>query len=494
MAELEGLAAELSLMARPGAVILLSGELGAGKSTFARAFIRALADGGEDFEVPSPTFTLVQTYTETRLPVAHADLYRLGSAAEADELGLDELAKSHVLLVEWPGRRDWQGFADVLEVALAGSGPTRRVGLTARGSWEKALRRNAEINVFLAGSSFTGATRRFLEGDASFRRYEVLERNGTATLLMDMPARPDGPPVKHGLPYSAIAHLAEDISTVVAINGELVSRGYSAPRILASDLTKGLAVIEDLGRAVYGRLILEGHDMAEPMAAAVEVLAHMARQDWPSQVAAGPSRSHIIPPYDEEAQIIEADLLPSWFWPHLHGTPVPETLRADYEALWREVLPLAKPQRPLWTLRDYHSPNLIWMPERQGLARVGLIDTQDCVLGHPAYDLASLLQDARVDLDAALTAKAFEHYCALRAGEPDFNRSEFETAFAILGAQRASKILGIFARLARRDGKPGYIRHMPRVASSLAANLRHPSLARLRGWFTRHLPQALAMK
>lgn len=487
-AALEGFAAELSLFARPGMAVLLQGELGAGKSTFARAFIRALGEG-QDFDIPSPTFTLVQTYEETRVPVAHADLYRIGSAGELDELGLEDLLGSHVLAVEWPEKLlDWR-MADRLLIELSGTGGSRHAVITASGAWAQALLRNDQIDAFLARTRWRGAERRFLEGDASFRRYETLHRGEEAAVLMDMPARPDGPPVRNGLPYSAIAHLAEDIAAVIAINSVLVARGYSAPRSQAHDLAAGLAVMEDLGRRVYGRMIGAGEDMREPMEMAVEVLASMAWQDWPQEVPVE-GGVHRVPPYDIEAQLIEADLLPSWFWPHVTGSAIPAGALAEFEALWRDLLPLTQSGHRVWVLRDYHSPNLIWLPEREEQKRVGLIDTQDCLMGHPAYDLASLLQDARVDVAFAEASRLFEHYCALREDDPEFDRDAFELAYAVLGAQRATKILGIFARLSRRDGKHGYLRHIPRVSRYLERNLAHPRLQGLKSWFDRHLPQA----
>ena len=487
-AALEAYAAELSLFARPGMVLLLKGDLGSAKSTFARAFIRALAPGAE-FDVPSPTFTLVQTYDETRVPVAHADLYRIGSVQELEELGFDDLLASHVLIVEWPEKVLDENHPDRLLIELSGSGTHRDAVITARGAWEQALARNAAINAFLGQTRWANAERRFLEGDASFRRYETLHLGTEAAILMDMPARPDGPPVKHGKPYSAIAHLAEDIRAVIAVNGVLRERGYGAPQAEAYDLAQGFAVMEDLGRNVYGRMMREGHDMAEPMSAAVAVLADMAGRDWPHEVPLD-GQTYRVPPYDVEAQLIEVDLLPSWFWPHLNGSPIPPTALAEFEALWMELLPLTQGGRRVWALRDYHSPNLLWLPERQGLQRVGIIDTQDALMGHPAYDLASMLQDARVDIDFALADSLYEQYCALRTNDPHFDRAEFDVAYAILGAQRATKILGIFARLSKRDGKHGYLRHIPRVSRYLERNLAHPRLAQLKRWFDTHLPAA----
>lgn len=486
---LERFGAELSLFARPGLAILLKGDLGTGKSTLARALIRALA-GDETLDVPSPTFTLVQSYDETRIPVIHADLYRLGSASEVDELGLEDHLSGHVVLVEWPEKVMDRPWTDVLFIELSGHGGHRDARISASGGWVQALERNQAINDFVAMTPWAGAQRAFLEGDASFRRYETLHGKGASVILMDMPARPDGPPVKNGKPYSAIAHLAEDIRAVVAANQQLRLMGYNAPKVEAFDLDAGLAIIEDLGRAVYGRMILAGEDMREPMTAAVEVLADMASRDWPPQVKIADGETYRLSSYDIEAQQIEVDLLPSWFWPHAFGHGIGAAERQEFEALWAGLLPLTQAEKPVWTLRDYHSPNLLWLPERSGLQRVGLIDTQDCVLGHPAYDLASMLQDARVDIGFAWADELFETYCGLRQAQGRFDRAEFETAYAILGAQRATKILGIFARLSKRDGKHGYLRHVPRVSRYLERNLQHPALHPLRQWFERHLPAA----
>jgi len=478
-------------MASPDSVILLRGELGSGKSTFARAFIRALSLSEADFDIPSPTFTLVQSYRETRVPVAHVDLYRTNSPAEIDELGLDSLLASHILVIEWPERLGLVRWPNVLALSITGRGTHRNVTLAGEGTWAQALQRNEAIRKFVGSSPWRGAERYFFEGDASTRRYELLRKDGNGVLLMDMPARPDGPPVKNGKSYSAIAHLAENIGAVIGINEQLCKKGYSAPRIHAFDLSEGLAIVEDLGREVFGRKIACGDDMSAPMKAAVDLLADMARQDWPQAVPSGDGGIHRVPVYSEEALLIETDLLPSWFWPHLRREAASEQARQDFAELWSGVLPLAAPQKPGWTLRDYHSPNLIWLPDRTGLLRVGIIDTQDCVLGHPAYDLVSLLQDARVDIPSEFADEMLDRYCGLRSGETGFSRADFATAFAVLGAQRATKILGIFARLSKRDGKHGYLKHIPRVAAYLERNLQHPILRHLRHWFESHLPGVL---
>jgi N-acetylmuramate 1-kinase len=486
----EALGKELALVSRPNSLIALHGELGSGKTLLARAIIRALA-GSEAMDVPSPTFTLLQIYEETRIPVAHVDLYRLKSGEELSELGLDELIESHLLIVEWPDRLDAGVTENRLDVRLAIAEGARIATLTPHGTWRRAVSRLEAIVSFLKSSRWSKATRTFLEGDASFRRYERLFLDGETAVLMDMPARPDGPPVKHGKPYSAIAHLAEDIRSVVAVNAYLRSLRLSAPQTHEADLDRGLAVIEDLGDQVFGRMLLAGRSMSEEMREAVRLIADFPLHDWPASVPLEDGEFHHIPPYDEGALEIEIELLIEWLWPVLMKRAATAEERQSFLAAWADLLRAVIPSKPVWTLRDYHSPNLLWLPGREGTARVGLIDTQDCVLGHPAYDLVSMLQDARVDIPRGAADELFDYYCALRRKQAGFDESELRLAFAVLGAQRATKILGIFARLSRRDGKHQYLRHIPRVSRYLERNLEHPALAPVKRWFDTHLPVVL---
>jgi aminoglycoside/choline kinase family phosphotransferase len=187
--------------------------------------------------------------------------------------------------------------------------------------------------------------------------------------------------------------------------------------------------------------------------------------------------------------LTEALLLADWFWPAVHGRQLPDATRADYIALWRPLLERAAVADNILVLRDFHSPNLMALPARAGLQQVGLLDFQDALIGPAAYDLVSLLQDARLDVPEGIEAKLFARYCAARsARERDFSSGTFGALYATLGAQRNSKILGIFARLAKRDGKRGYLTHIPRVAGYLARDLAHPALAPLRAWYARELP------
>ena len=481
------LARELALYVRAGDCLAISGDLGSGKTALARGLIQALSRQGPALEVPSPTYTLVQTYDDTRVAVAHFDFYRLNDPAELAETGFHELLETHATLVEWPDNLPGELPRDRLDIALEIDGMGRRALITGHGSWRARLRRIEAARKFLLGSPWASARRQHLNGDASYRRYErLVAADGGTAVLMDMPARPDGPPIENGRSYGAIAHLAEDCRAVVAINAGLRQAGLSAPDLFAFDLERGFLIIEDLGDELYGPVIAAGDN--EPMTAAVELLAVMAERDWPASMPLPDGTDHVVAHYDDDALRVELSLLPDWFWPLATGAAMPAGSRDDFKAAWGRVLPAAHCDRPVWVLRDFHSPNLVWLAERRGIRRVGLLDVQDCVFGHPAYDLASLLQDARIDIPAGLASRLFETYCALRQGSSRFDRARFEAAFAVLGAQRATKILGIFARLSRRDGKHHYLRHLARVSRSLEANLAHPALAPVREWFDRHLP------
>jgi aminoglycoside/choline kinase family phosphotransferase len=163
-------------------------------------------------------------------------------------------------------------------------------------------------------------------------------------------------------------------------------------------------------------------------------------------------------------------------------------VRGEFVHLWREALGEIVAGPTTWTLRDYHSPNLLWLPDREGIARVGLLDFQDALLGPPAYDVVSLLQDARVDVPQPLEASLLGRYVkARRARDRSFDLNLFFQHYAIMGAQRATKILGIFARLAKRDGKPQYLRHQPRIWRNLRRSLAHPALKPLKTWYDGHV-------
>ena len=487
LVELDRLAQRLALVLKPGDLIALSGPLGAGKTSFARALLMRLGVAGE---VPSPTFSLVQAYASQRFPVQHCDFYRL-EERDLAELGLDDLLPSSVTIVEWPERSgDWLP-ADRLDIDMDETAEPyhRRIVLTGHGSWTPRLERLRALSAFIDNTPYAEAAAEYLQGDASARSYARLVLPDRSAILMNSPRQPDGPPIRDGKPYSALVHLAEDVTPFVAVGHELRRRGLAAPAIYAFDLDQGFLLIEDLGDRVFGAELARGTKMDALYAPAVDVLLAIAGEPPPPLLPVEGHAPYRLPPYDADAMLTEALLLTDWFWPALNGRPTPEEVRKAYVELWQPLLKQAAGLDNTLILRDYHSPNLMWLPERASLQEVGILDFQDALLGPAAYDLVSLLQDARLDVPEALEARQFARYCAARsASDQQFSSDQFSVLYATLGAQRNSKILGIFARLAKRDGKRGYLAYIPRVARYLKRNLGHPALGPLSDWYTRELP------
>jgi N-acetylmuramate 1-kinase len=487
------LARELAPIMQSGDLVTFSGDLGAGKTTFARALVRALT-GDPELEVPSPTFTLMQSYAGPRFAIVHADLYRIGGADELAELGWEEAAEDSLVLVEWPERAGFLLTTERLDIALsldASTGETqRRAVLTGLGAWAARIERAHATHDLLAQAGWASARREHLQGDASTRAYERLTLGDQRAILMIAPRRPDGPPVRMGKPYSAIARLAESVHPFVALADGLRHEGLSAPAILAANLDVGLLLIEDFGDEP---VVDRNGPIPERYAEAAAVLAALHGRTLPTTLPILGDDSYAIPPFDIDAYLIEAELVLDWYVPHVLGSEVSGSVRSHFVRLWREALEPVVASAATWTLRDYHSPNLIWLPRREGVQRVGLLDFQDALLGHPAYDCVSLMQDARVDVPEDLELKLVSHYARLRkSADPAFDMGDFARAYAVLGAQRATKILGIFARLDRRDGKPHYLRHLPRIERYIRRDLSHPVLSDLKVWYETNLPSLFA--
>ncbi|MEK9968053.1 MAG: phosphotransferase [Ferrovibrio sp.] len=319
---------------------------------------------------------------------------------------------------------------------------------------------------FLQRAGWGKAVRSKLAGDASFRKYERLDRSGEPAVLMDA-----APP-------------QEDVRPFLRIARHLASLGYSAPRVLAEDTGHGFLLLEDLGDDLFARLVQQGTDETQLYEATIDFLLDLHRHPAPADLA----------PYDEPRLIDEAELFVDWYLPALTGRETPANIRQAFRFLWGMLAPQvgmeSHPERRILVLRDFHAENLIWLPQRSGAARLGLLDFQDAVAGHPAYDLVSLLEDARRDVSPDLAEQMLRRYIAGSGA----NDAEFRRAYAILGAQRNIRIIGIFTRLWKRDGKPQYQAFMPRMWGLVERDLAHPALTDLRGWLDAMVPHDLRRK
>jgi hypothetical protein len=361
-----------------------------------------------------------------------------------------------------------------------------------------AEEREKKIAAFLEKAGWGTAARAPLACDASTRAYERLSGPEGRAVLMNAPAGPDGPPLEGSRKaYSAIAHLAEDCRPFVAVGEHLRTLGLSAPRLLAHDMEAGLLLLEDLGDDLYGKAIEtgkagDGTPLDALYRAAIDALLLLHQAGTPAALPLPDGSTYKVPSYDEAALAIETELLTDWYIPVKKGAELAVEEKDIYRALWKKLFPETQCGAPVLVLRDYHSPNLLWLGEREGPARAGMLDYQDAQVGSRAYDLVSLLQDARKDVPEVREEEMLAYYIEkARAGEADFDETAFRAAYAVLGAQRNAKIMGIFVRLWRRDGKPGYLAHLPRVSAYLERDLRHPVLSEMKAWLDTHVPAAL---
>jgi len=325
------------------------------------------------------------------------------------------------------------------------------------------MTREAAIRAFIEQAGWGDAARAPLAGDASARRYERLRRGAQQAVLMDVPP-------------------ASGIGTVpfLGVTRWLRAAGFSAPEILAADTGAGLVLLEDLGDASFAALCADGPGMEAMLyGAAVDCLVAIQRVDPPE------GEGGWMPPvYDLATALREARLAAEWYLPVAQGAAAPAVAPAEYVALIEGAVGRELGGAPVPVLVDYHAENLFWLPGREGLARVGIIDHQDLRIGPPAYDLVSVLEDARRDTGPELRAAMVRRYLDATGREA----AGFERAAAFWAAQRNLKILGLFTRLVRAEGKPRYLEMMPRVWAHLMRDLEHPALAELGAWVRRNLP------
>lgn len=349
------------------------------------------------------------------------------------------------------------------------------------------------IRAFLDEAGWGDARRGPLAGDASTRRYERLAGPRGEAVLMDWPRAPEVPLPSGQRSYSEVAHLAVDCGPFVAVDDYLRELGLTAPAILARDLDAGLLLLEDLGDAVLGGILDRGEGPAgEPLdeiyRASIDALIVLQAAGAPARLPLGAGVEHVVPAFDDGVFRAELDVLLDWYFPVELGRDAPADLRAEYHGIWTGLRPLIDAGRPTLFLRDFHSPNIIWLGQRQGVARIGLIDFQDALIGSRAYDVVSFLQDARRDVPPAREQAMLDYYVARASSDlSGFDAAEFRASYAALGAERALRLIGLWPRLLKRDGKPQYMAHMPRTMDYLKRNLAHPALAPLAAWVETHL-------
>lgn len=469
--------------------LLLSGDLGAGKTELARCIIRQIF--GVHTDVPSPTYTLIQHYESPEIKLLHTDLYRLESSEEIAELGLLDETDS-IVLVEWPEKLGVYMPEKAVTIHLEDVGFIRQCTLHVAPDnadffhgLDDFINREKVLTDFLEKNGYGQAVRTTLAGDASSRRYERLEMDNKRFILMDWPALPN-----ENDDYKAKVFLSKSVTDFRDICAYLIRCGLSAPEIYAEDDAQGLLVLEDFGQHNFTETI-DAKDPHLPILyhesiMALAALYHHADTENPQTNA----RQFSTPVrYDKAIILTEIQKFIDWYMPSLEKT-LPDSALVAWEEIWGALVTKLEAMKvhDVMMLRDVHSPNLHWLDNRQSIRRVGFIDIQDGIAGHPAYDVVSLLQDARRDLP-----KDFEgRFKALYVTETGLDAGDFDTAYNIFGVQRNLRILGIFVWLSKVQGKSSYLQHIPRVNGYIKAGLAHAALADLRGWFETYVPEVLA--
>lgn len=320
-----------------------------------------------------------------------------------------------------------------------------------------AMTRAEQARDFISRAGWASADVAALAGDASNRRYDRLTKaDGSTAVLMD-----------------AAPEKGEDVRPFVHIAEYLTRLGLSAPRILHLDAEAGFLLIEDLGDRLFAREMARDPSLEQPLyMAAADVLSRLHQTSPPD-----------LPRYDAATTVPLAALAYGWY--QLGATNgMDVAARTEMADRLHPILAVFDPELSVLIQRDYHAENLLWLPDRTGVARVGLLDFQDAMLGHPVYDLVSILQDARRDVTPS-TVRTVKDYFIQHNG---LDRQDFEAAYAVFGLQRNLRILGVFARLCLRDGKAHYVDLIPRVWKYININLRHPVLEDLAPLISRDLP------
>jgi aminoglycoside/choline kinase family phosphotransferase len=353
--------------------------------------------------------------------------------------------------------------------------------------------REAAKAAFLSANGFGDVRRVSLGGDASTRAYERLYREGGQSFIfMDQPPSletapcpPDASPAERAaLGYNALARLAAGrVDAFVACAGWLNAQGLSAPKVLAADPAAGLAVLEDLGDDLYARLIEAGTDETPLYDAAIDGLLAIHAAPTSETLSYDGSTWPLLT-YDDLALKTAHDIFVEW-QPKFRDIAFDNAALAEWEAIWAPIRAKGEAGATVFCHRDYHAENLIWLPQRDGAARVAMLDFQDAVLAHPAWDLSMLLHDARRTVSPEREAACLDRYLAAR---PNLDRTAFLADYHALGALNIIRILGIFARLVTRDGKPRYADFIPRLWVYLDVCFADPALADLKAWFDRYVP------
>lgn len=483
--ETEALAAKIAKYIVAGDVIRLKGDLGVGKSVFARSIIRALGHNGE--HIPSPTFTLIQTYDDTRLPLAHIDLYRMESEDEVEAIGVECWLDHGVVIVEWPEKAlNWfpEQKPDLLDFHImemdnsgtltitleelanearsvtfeGGASWSRRLSLV-NNQYDRPVTEKGRQN-FVAECGYRNHVISPVSADASFRTYWRINTAEGSRIIMDSP-----PPI-------------ENVKPVITMTKYLESIGVHAPHIYQKDEKNGYLLLEDFGNTTVRNGIINHNKPLDPWYyKAVDVLGHLASSQLPD-----------IREYTKKALWSEVSRFMDWYLPCARSTATHTADRKAFKQLWEPLFDKILDVPKTTVLWDYHADNLMMLTDgepKEGLSEIGVIDFQDARIGPVSYDMSMLLQDVRFEISKDLEHKLIQHFIS---SQNKINEEKFMLSYNLINLQRTLKIIGGFTRLHFRDGKDTYLQYLPRCWQIVDEALQTPECADIKHFMNNIVP------
>lgn len=470
LSDLQQFVKELSVMLKPGDVIALNGQIGSGKTTFAKLLINSLTETPLD-EISSPTFNLYQTYESGALEIAHYDFYRIESEIELSEIDLSDSFENKICIIEWADKYSKILPEDRIEILIECQDVDRIYKVKPLGKCREILDNLNKIKNFLNDLDINFTRLEKLPGDASKRKYFRVTGLKDNMILMDATQEND---------TRSKTGLSQGIDDFIIIGEYLDSINVRVPKLIARNKTDALLLEEDLGERCYLTAV-NRESYKKLYKPAIETLIHISNIKHPKNISIN-ANAHYMRDFDLDIYLNEAEIFIDYYWPFVNGKICSEDQKQEFIHIMKKAYSDLTNDKTLM-LRDFHSPNLLFLENEKGYKKCAIIDFQDALLGHPLYDLVSLTNDARLTINEDHEKYLIELYKAdFRFNDYQFDKLSFMEQYHILGVQRSIKILGIFARLAILENNHTYLSHMPRIINYIKRIMYSSNLKELTNW------------
>mgnify|MGYP001272369135 FL=1 len=477
LSDLEKLAKELVPLLNEGGVMTLNGQIGAGKTTLAKLIIQELTQTPLE-DIVSPTFNLYHTYNKDNLEIAHYDFYRIESEIELLEIDLNESLTDKICIIEWADKFRDLLPKDRIEIFIKCKKNERVYRINPLGKFREVVSDRAKIENYLGGLDINFTELQRLPGDASKRNYYRVMSPDNTMILMDATQESN---------IKSKTGLSNGIDDFIKIQKYLDSIDVRVPKLIVRNRTDNILLEEDLGEYSYADMLTK-ENYQKLYNPAIKTLIHISNINHPKNISTD-SNPHYLKEFDLDIYLNEAEIFIDYYWPFIHGKQCNADKKQEFTHVMGEVYSNLTDDKTLM-LRDFHSPNLLFLENEDGFRKCAVIDFQDALFGHPLYDLVSLTNDARTTIDEHQEKYLIDLY----KKDFPFNNFQFDSLsfieqYHILGVQRSIKILGIFARLAILETNQNYLVHMPRVICYIKRIMQSGSIQTLACWLNQNFKE-----